>query len=192
MFSASGIVTKVKQKRLKYLLFVNLFSLAGFYTFAPLYSLFAHNFGIAPKVIGFIWSGYSLLTALFILVMGRIENKMKKGTMISIGYFIYALGALSFLLVHNEKSLIIVLAFNALGAGVTLPAYKTMFAKSEAKGKESEQWSWLDAGNMFAAALGAGIGGLIIGTFGFKGLFIAMATIQTMAAFVAYRVFYDK
>ncbi len=112
--------------------------------------------------------------------------------MISIGYFIYALGALSFLLVHNEKSLIIVLAFNALGAGVTLPAYKTMFAKSEAKGKESEQWSWLDAGNMFAAALGAGIGGLIIGTFGFKGLFIAMATIQTMAAFVAYRVFYDK
>jgi MFS family permease len=124
--------------------------------------------------------------------MGKIENKMKKGRMISIGYFIYALGALSFLLVHSEKALIIVLAFNALGAGVTLPAYKTMFAKSEAKGKESEQWSWLDAGNMFAAAIGAGIGGLIIGVFGFKGLFITMATIQTIAALIAYKIFYNK
>jgi len=112
--------------------------------------------------------------------------------MISIGYFIYALGALSFLLVHSEKSLILVLAFNALGAGVTLPAYKTMFAKSETRGKESEQWSWLDAGNMFAAAIGAGIGGLIIGVFGFKGLFITMASIQTIAALVAYKIFYTK
>jgi len=182
----------MKQKRLKFLLLVNLFSLAGYYTFAPLYALFAHGFGLDPKLISLIWGGYSLVTALFILSMGKIENKMKKGKMIVLGYFIYAIGALSFLLVHNEQSLIIVLILNAIGAGVTLPAYKTMFAKSEARGKESEQWSWLDAGNMFAAALGAGIGGLVIGAFGFRGLFITMATIQTVAAFVAYKAFYYK
>jgi MFS family permease len=93
-------------------------------------------------------------------------------------------------MVHNEKSLILVLIFNSFGAGVTLPAYKTMFAKSQTKGKESEQWSWHDAGNMFAASIGAGIGGLIIGTFGFRGLFIAMATIQATAAVIAHKVFY--
>lgn len=180
----------MKQKRLKFLLFVNLFSLAGYYTFAPLYALFAHSFGLSPKTISFIWGGYSLVTALFILLMGKIENKMKKGRMVVFGYFIYAIGALSFLMVHSEKSLIVVLMLNALGAGVTLPAYKTMFAKSEAKGKESEQWSWLDAGNMFAAAIGAGVGGFIIGAFGFHGLFITMASIQIVAAFVAYKVFY--
>lgn len=123
--------------------------------------------------------------------MGKVENKLKKGRMVVIGYFIYALGALAFLLVHSEKSLIIVLAFNALGAGVTLPAYKTIFAKSEAKGKESEQWSWLDAGNMFAAALGAGLGGIIIGTFGFHGLFITMAGVQGFAAIIAYQAFHN-
>ncbi len=110
--------------------------------------------------------------------------------MIVLGYFIYALGALAFLLVHDERSLILVLAFNALGAGVTLPAYKTMFAKSEVKGKESEQWSWLDAGNMFAASLGAGIGGVIIGTYGFNGLFIIMASVQGIAAIIAYQTFH--
>ena len=182
----------MKQKQLKFLLFVNLFSLAGYYTFAPLYALFAHSFGLSPKTISLIWGGYSLVTALFILLMGKLENKMKKGRMVVLGYFIYAFGALSFLMVNNEKSLIIVLMLNALGAGVTLPAYKTMFAKSEIKGKESEQWSWLDAGNMFAAAIGAGVGGLIIGAFGFHGLFITMASIQIVAAFVAYKVLYYK
>ena len=68
----------MKQKQLKYLLFVNLFSLAGFYTFVPLYALFAHSFGLEPKTISLIWGGYSLITALFILLMGKIENNMKK------------------------------------------------------------------------------------------------------------------
>ena len=182
----------MKQKLLKYLLFVYLASQVGYYTFAPLYSLFAHNLHLPAKTISFIWSGYSLIAAVFILLMGRIENKMRKGKMVVFGYLIYAVGALSFILVHSEKSLIIVLAINALGCGVTLPAYKTMFAKSETRGKESQEWSWLDAGNMFAAAVGAGIGGLIIGAFGFKGLFITMAAIQTLAAFVAYRIFFYK
>jgi len=182
----------VKQKRLKILLFINLFSLTGFYVFAPLYSLFAHGFELSPKTISLIWSGYSLATAFFILLMGKIENRRKKGRLVVIGYFIYSLGALGFLLVNNEKSLILVLLVNALGAGITLPAYKTMFSKNEEKGRESEQWSWLDAGNMFAAAIGAGIGGLIIGIYGFKGLFITMATIQLVAAFIAYKFFYNS
>lgn len=182
----------MKEKQLKFLLFVNLLSLVGFYTFAPLYALFAHGLGLDAKTISYIWSGYSLLMAIFILIMGRLENKMKKGRMIVIGFCIYALTALLFLSVHSEQSLMIVLALNAFGAGITLPAYKTMFAKSESRGKESEQWSWLDAGNMFAAAVGAAIGGLIIGTYGFEGLFITMASIQVVAALVAYKTFFYK
>lgn len=182
----------MKQKLLKYLLFVYLASQVGYYAFAPLYALFAHGFGLSPKTISLIWGGYSLVSAIFILLMGKLENKMKKGKMIVFGYLIYAVGALSFLLVHSELSLIAVLLLNAVGAGITLPAYKTMFAKSETRGKESQQWSWLDAGNMFAAAVGATIGGLIIGTFGFRGLFITMAAIQASAALIAYRVFFNK
>jgi MFS family permease len=177
----------VKQKRLKSLLFINLFSLIGYYTFTPLYALYAHSFGISPKSISLIWGIYSLATALFILLMGRVENKSRKGRMVVVGYFIYAFGGLSLLFVKNETMLVAVLLFNALGAGIALPAYKTLFAKNESRGKESEQWSWLDAGNMFAAAVGAGLGGLIVGIFGFNGLFVTMAAIQFIAAIVAYK-----
>lgn len=181
---------KEKQKSLRYLLFVNLFSLAGFYTFAPLYALYAHTFNISPKNISLIWGGYSLLMACFILFFGKFENRKSKGRLVVMGYFIYAIGALLFLTVHDQKSLELVLAFNALGSGITLPAYKTLFAKNEIKGRESQQWSWLDAGGMFAVAAGGALGGFIVGTFGFHGIFIAMASIQTLAAVIAYRVLY--
>jgi len=181
---------KQKQKSLKYLLFVNLFSLAGYNTFAPLYALFAHSFTIAPKTISLMWGGYSLLMACFILIFGKYENRRKKGKLVVAGYFLYACGALLFLTVHDAKSLAFVLAFNAFGAGVTMPAHKTLFAKNESRGKESEQWSWLDAGSMFAAAAGSALGGLLIGAFGFHGIFVAMAGIQFVAAVVAYRALY--
>ncbi|HET9173861.1 MAG TPA: MFS transporter [Candidatus Saccharimonadales bacterium] len=182
---------KLKQKHLRYLLFVNLFSLAGYYTFAPLYALFAHGFVLSPKHISFIWGAYSLLTALFILLFGKYENAKRKGKLVVLGYIIYAIGALLFLTVHSETRLMLVLAFNALGAGVTLPAYKTLFARNERTGKESEQWSWLDAGNMFAAALGGALGGLLVGAYGFRGIFITMASIQAVAALIAYKSLYQ-
>jgi predicted MFS family arabinose efflux permease len=73
---------------------------------------------------------------------------------------------------------------------VTLPAYKTLFARNESRGKESQQWSWLDAGNMFSTAAGSALGGLIIGLFGFRGIFITMASVQFIAAIIAYRALY--
>ncbi len=172
-------------------MFVYLLSQVAFYSFAPLYAIFASDLGLNLKSISFIWSAYSLLTALFILLMGKLENKEKKGRMIVFGYLFYSLGSLSFLLVDSATTLLLALAISAFGAGIAFPAYKTMFAQNESKGKESEQWAWLDAGNMFAASIGAGVGGLIVATFGFDGLFLSMAAIQFIAAAVAYRQFYS-
>jgi MFS family permease len=176
----------MKQKRLKFLLFVNLFSLTGFYCFSPLYALFAKSLAITPRSIGLIWGLYTLASAVFILLFGKYENKKSKAKLIILGFFIYALCDLLFLSVKSPTSLVIVLLFNALGAGITLPAYKTLFAKSEVRGRESEQWSWLDSSNMFAAATGSALGGVIVGIYDFRGLFIAMAIIQFMAALIAY------
>lgn len=129
------------QKNLKYLLFVNLFSLIVFYTYAPLYALSADSLGIGAKDISFIWSGYSLLTAVAVLVFGKFENGNNKGRLLVVGYFGCAIGALLLLWAHDTVSLIFALAINAIAAGMTLPAYKTLFAKNESHGRESEQWS---------------------------------------------------
>ncbi|HWT55410.1 MAG TPA: MFS transporter [Candidatus Microsaccharimonas sp.] len=178
----------MKRRRLSYLLFVNLFSLTGYYAFTPLYAIYANRFVADPKTIGLVWSVYSLLLAFCVLLMGKIENRANKAHALVFGYLLCAIGAVSFLEVTNTTTLLIVLAINALGGGATLPALKTLFAKNEMKGRESEQWAWLDAGNMFAAAGGAAIGGIVVGLYGFHGLFLVMAAIQLSAAIVAYKL----
>jgi len=180
----------VKQKLLKYLLFVYLASQVSYYIFAPLYAVFARNFGLNPRSISFIWGFYSFSVAVFVLIFGRLENKIRKGKMIFFGYFISTISTMSLLFVHNSKSLVLVLFISALGTGIAVPAYKTMYGKNENKGKESQQWSWLDAGNMFAGALGAGLGGVIVGAYAFHGLFIAMSIIQFTATVKAYKKIY--
>jgi len=126
-----------------------------------------------------------------VLLFGKLENGKSKGKMLVMGYFGCAIGAASFLLVNDRTSLIAVLIINAIAGGMILPAYKTLFAKNESKGRESEQWSWLDAGTTFSAAAGSAIGGVIVGLYSFEGIFTAMAAIQLTAAVVAYKVIYN-
>lgn len=176
-----------KKLRLKFLLYIYIFGQVGFYVFSPLYALFAKSINISPRDIGLIWSFYSLLAAVFILLFGRYENHRRKEKYVKLGAYIYPIADLLLLTVHSMQGLIIVLSISALGAGITFPALKTMFARNEKKGRESEQWSWMDSSNMFAGALGAAIGGLVISAYGFKGLFITMALIQSIAAIIAHR-----
>ncbi len=170
--------------RVKALLLINLISLTGFQVFVPLYALFASEVGATPAQVGIIWSYYSLIMATLIFVFGKLENTRPKEWFLVIGYFIFAAGAFLFLLVDSITSLVLVLSFNAIGGGLSMPAYKTIFAKSEDLGRESEEWAWLDSSIMFAAAGGSAIGGAIIGLAGFTGLFITMGFIQLIAAII--------
>lgn len=130
--------------------------------------------------------------ATLIFVFGKYENTRPKEHFLIAGYFVFALGAFSFLLVDSITSLVLVLSFNAVGGGLSMPAYKTIFAKSEDVGRESEEWAWLDSSTMFAAAGGSAIGGAIIGLFGFNGLFITMGSIQLVAAIIGLLYFMSK
>ena len=180
----------MKLSKIKVLLIINLVSLTGFQTFVPLYALFAESVGASPALVGIIWSFYSLVMAVMIMIMGRVENHRSKEKFLVLGYFLYAVGAYSFLVVNSVMSLILVLVLNAAGSGIALPAYKTVFARSEDEGRESEEWAWFDASQMLAAASGAALGGIIIGGFGFSGLFIVMGSIQLIAAIIAFQYFY--
>lgn len=179
----------MKISKIKILIIINLVSLTGFQLFVPLYALFASNVGANPTQISLIWSYYSLIMAAMIFMMGKIENHRSKERFLVIGYFLYAIGAYSFLFVQNVPMLVAVLTLNAVGSGIALPAYKTVFAESEDEGRESEEWAWFDSSSMLAAASGAALGGIVIGFFGFTGLFVVMGSIQLAAAIIAQLYF---
>lgn len=176
-----------KHKKLKIIILANLISFIGYQFFVPFYALFAKDIGADIRSIGFIWSFYSILTAITMLIFGRLENNYSKEKIVVYGFFVYSIGAFAFLLVNNITMLMLVLAFNALISGITIPAYKTLFTKLQDKGRESEEWSWLEASNMIAISVGSAIGGIVLAIFGFNGLFIIMGTIQFVAGVIMYK-----
>ena len=176
-----------KHKKLKAIILANLISFIGYQFFVPFYALFAKDIGADIRTIGFICSFYSILTAITMLVFGKIENKYGKEKIVIYGFFMYSIGAFAFLLVDNIASLMLVLAFNALLSGITIPAYKTLFTHLQDKGRESEEWSWLEASSMVAISVGSAIGGIVLAVFGFNGLFIIMGTIQFLAGIIMYK-----
>lgn len=176
-----------KHKKLKAIILANLVSYIGYQFFVPFYALFADNIGADIRTIGFIWSFYSILMAITMLIFGKLENSYSKEKIVVYGFFLYSIGAFAFLLVSNIVSLLLVLAFNALMSGITIPAYKTLFTHLQDRGRESEEWSWLEASSMIAVSVGSAIGGIVLATFGFNGLFIIMGTIQIIAGIIMYK-----
>jgi MFS family permease len=172
--------------QLKFLLTAFLVMQIGFYAFSPLYALYARNLGVSPRDIGLLWGAYSLASALLILLLGRFQNKRPKEKFIKAGLCMFVVSDLTILGIHTLDGLIVFLALGAIGSGLFFPAQKTLFAKTQNRGRESEEWAWLDSGNMFAAAIGSGIGGIILGLYGFRALFVAMTLFQLTAALIAF------
>ncbi len=174
------------KKQLKFLLTAFLVMQIGFYAFAPLYALYARGLGVSPRDIGLLWGAYSLASALLILVLGRFQNRRPKEKFIKAGLVMFVASDVTLLGVRTLEGLIVFLALGAIGSGLFFPAQKTLFAKVQNRGRESEEWAWLDSGNMFAAAIGSSIGGLILGLYGFRSLFVVMTLFQLTAALLAF------
>jgi MFS family permease len=96
-----------------------------------------------------------------------------------------AVGALSYLLVHNIWQLFAVQAFSAIGLGMSMPAFRTLFTKAQDKGMITVEWSMADANIRFAMAAGATVGGLILKFGGFNDLFMLIAAFELFSAGIA-------
>jgi predicted MFS family arabinose efflux permease len=127
--------------------------------------------------------------AITILIFGRLEDKRKnKLKLVIAGYFILAIAGFSYIFVTDIQGLFVVQIINAIGVGILTPAWRTTYALSEDKGRETLEWSFVDGGGKFAIATGAIIGSFIYKYYGFKAIFILIGIIQLIAAFISLRL----
>lgn len=174
---------------LRFLLLCNYLNTLGFSMFAPLYALFALGIGAEPLEIGIGWAIYMVLSGILIIAFGRLEDHVSHRLHLIIGgYFWLAIVSLLFLLVDNTAGLFVVLAMNAIGIGMLVPASRAVFGAMEDKGREASEWSLFDGGARVVMGLAAIIGGLLVKVEGFKAVFVLMFIIQLIAAVVSLRL----
>lgn len=176
--------------KIKYLLLANYINLFGFAFFAPLYALFVTELGASPQVVGLSAGIGIYASALMILFFGKLENAQKnKEKMVVLGFFWLAFAAASYMFVEEIWQLFLVQVLNAIGIGILTPALKAVYAQSEDKGKETQEWSFFDGGNALFIATGAALGGFLLTALGsFKSLFAVIALIQLVGALVSIKI----
>jgi len=122
---------------LRYLLIANYINLLGFAMFSPLYALFPLRIGAQAFETGAAWATYTAIAGILIIIFGKMEDSFrKKHELIVVGYFWLALGALAFLLAKSPLSLFVVLGFNAIGAGILVPAWKAAYTHLKTRVKK--------------------------------------------------------
>ena len=180
-------------RKIKILLAANFMNNFGFSFLTPVFALFVSRIDPNPAMAGIAWSVNMLVLATMILIFGKYENKLiHHEKLIVLGYMLMSIGALSYLLVHSIWQLFAVQAFNAIGIGMSIPAYRTIYTKGEDKGKITVEWSLADANLRYAIAAGAAAGGLILKYAGFSALFVGIAAFELLSAGIAMSLLNDQ
>jgi hypothetical protein len=83
-------------------------------------------------------------------------------------------------------------AINAVANGILLPAWKSVYSKSQDKGKEAQEWSLFDGGNLILVSFAAFTGGYLVTKVGFTNLFFIIFFVQLLTAFFSMRILSKK
>jgi MFS family permease len=176
------------KKELDILLFASYLNTFGFGFFGPIYAIYVTNIGGTLIDTSLSWALYSLVMGVLIIYFGKIEDRTNKRLMVVIGYFMLAVGILSYAFVQNKAQLFLVQMFNGVGVAVLNPAFKALYAKNQDKGKETYEWSLWEGGERIMMATSAIVGGLIAALLSFKIMFYIMFSLHLVAALISLKL----
>ncbi|MBI5073451.1 MFS transporter [Candidatus Woesearchaeota archaeon] len=161
--------------------------------FLPLYAVFVQSLHGTVFHAGASFGVYTLTAGIIVFIFGKLEDKiLDKRKMLCVGYFFLCLGPLSYLFVTSIPLLYLVQVINAIGVGIFTPAWKSLYSKDEDIGKEAQEWSLVDGGDMILISIAAVLGGFLVNWYGFRMLFLLMFFAQVIAFFFCLQILWRK
>lgn len=180
------------KKEYKYLLTASLIANFGDNLIGPFYAVFVEKIGGSILDIGFTVTFFSLCTGVLMIIGGKISDKVNKEFITIIGYGLYALGSLLYLVISSPIELFLLQIIFALGTVCLSAPLSALFSKYIQKGKEGMQWGLEGGGSRLAVGAASFIGTLIVNQWGFKILFIIMFCIQLSAVLLQTKLFIEN
>jgi MFS family permease len=170
------------------LLFSNFFNVFGWALLTPLYALYAIQLGASPQVVTFSWSFYTLLAGLLMIALGWLEDRIhNKWRLLTLGYVIQTAGVSVLFFASDVRGLIVGLGIYAIGTGIVMPVWKLLYARKEHKGKEATEWGVFHGVNTLLISAAAGVSGIMLTAFGFRGILSLMVAAHCLATIASVR-----
>ena len=155
----------------------------------PLFAVFAERIGGDILDITWAWAIYLLTTGVLIILIGRISDiRIKKQTLLMVGFALNTLLTFGYLLVNSPLRLFLVEAGLGVAAALANQTYDALFSLYEDRKREGYEWGLQDGGEQIFTAIGVIAGGFIVTYFSFQILFIIMGIVQSIATFYITKI----
>lgn len=160
----------------------------------PLFAVFAQKIGGNVLDITWAWGVYLVVTGVFIVIVGKVSDRIQKLPLLFTGYLLMALVTFCYLFVQTPAQLLYIQAAFGFALALTNPPHFSLLARfSKEGGKEGTLWGWVDGRDKIATGFAVFAGGIIVSTWSFEALFIVMGTLQLLAtAFIALLFRYER
>ncbi|WP_182903213.1 MFS transporter [Microbispora sp. H10830] len=149
----------------------------------------AREAGFSPYALQWVVSGYAVPFGGFLLLGGRLSDLLGRRRMFVSGMLLYGAASLLGGLASSPAPLVCARALQGLGGAVLMPAtlslVVTMFAEGPARNRAMTVWATCGAAGL---SLGALLGGVLTGAFGWEAVFFVNVPLTTVGAAAAFAV----
>ena len=156
----------------------------------PLYTSLTNRFGGGILDAGIGYALFSIITGLFIMLIGRTKwFERHTNSMVFWGFTVAGLCDLAYLLVRNKWEFFLVQCVLGLSVGMLNPAWDTLFSDDTSEEESTgKRWSFWTGGVSFVTGTSALTGALIVTFLGFNSLFVLMAVCDLLAIYYSFKV----
>jgi MFS family permease len=162
-------------KAIKVLILASIFLNFSVGLLAPIYAIFVERIGGNILSASFAGTIYQIIFGILIIIFGKIEDKLEKRILVSIGYLLNTMAYVIYYFVRNPLQLFFAQMILGVGDAVKVPAWQAIFSKSLDRGRESSEWAYWAGSTAIIYGVAALIGGVIATNYGFRFLFVLMA-----------------
>ncbi|MBL7209977.1 MAG: MFS transporter [Dehalococcoidia bacterium] len=146
----------------------------------PVVPLYAAELGAPVSQVGLIVATYSYVTALLLIPLGMLSDRLGLHKFVIVGLAIFALAPLLYPLAANPQQLIIVRAIHGLSAAAYLPAAVALATDLAPAAQRGEAIGWYTMSFHLGLMAGPITGGFMLDRFGFAAAFYSCSAVSLL------------
>ena len=147
--------------------------------FAPFYAVFVKNIGGNIAFAGLSWAIFSIVAGVLIFLFSNWELKIKEQELlIALGYILRGGVFLSYAFMSSITQLIVTQILWGVAKALGTPAFDSVYSSHTNQDDSIVQWGEWEGISAIVSGVAALIGGIVIQSFGYSAIFIAMAAIS--------------
>lgn len=146
----------------------------------PVLPYYAEAMSASPSQIGLILACYSYVTAMALIPIGMLSDRVGHRTMLIASLIVFSLAPLLYPLAANLTQLGLIRAFHGLASAMFFPAASALAVDTTPPEHWGEALGYFTTSTQLALVVGPMLGGLLLNHYGFKLAFYSCSAIPLL------------